>query len=1105
MSIKVLVRQGGGTAAQPDLANLAEPMEGVPVFDTGGAPLIDMAQRWEQGQAGQGTYIYQDMDGSASYRHRPHAEVKLIEDDSGTDYVLAWGRMEGGNDTGRPMGGRQTLGHGRVEHNPIQVMDCNMDLRGLPFRTVWSRPAETSWQRLEALQARSLNGGSSTGGVKRTTTVITVDRFTAGHLVHATDTVDMDANDYPVGTTPAEVMEDIFSQWEGKRWGVTLHHEEGVGTHKCLLVLNPEDHETFSSALRISDHLEDFDPDSETAPTLAPEWRRGAGKTSDNSDVISGLISIYGGTTDNPRHLYVSTADPEDEYETWVDVYHDDVARNATQAERRANKILQDRKRPYNTPQPSIRLHPSQVTLITAGISIEVKSVVLNQGADRNDFVWWHIAEIRWEPLPDGDWMAHLQLGRGRNAGLSNGGGGPTQPGSTSPKPAPEHVPDPGDTTEHFYTAEIGSEDPFWDGILPQGSSGDGAAGTDRYFFKSSAPDKRQESWAASAGDTYRIEGYVNTASAGQLTLSFHSDAPGTDNPTDTTLTEAAHVISPAQPNSGNTWVFFTAGPYTAPVGTTSAALGRTAGVSFDELSIFLVGDPAANDEDAVDYGDYPHSSTHWLPSDYVEARLDEHSAQIAELPQAIRDALSWKEPVRVATTANGTLASAFENGDTVDGVTLATGDRILLKDQTTGADRGIYTVNASGAPTRATDFDASAEVLGAVILVTEGTANADKVYVCTTNAPITLGTTSLSFTALGGGSGSVATDTIWDAKGDLAAGTGADTASKLTVGADDTILMADASTGTGLKWVASASPSAVGTAAATGTADTFTRGDHVHAHEAAHVAHDTIYDAKGDIIAGTGSDAAARLAVGSNGKILVADSAETTGLKWATGGSIAVTVAGNLGDIPPTSPGTYDEEFLGTADTLPANYAWTSAPSGSDAWFLNSRWPSLLTVEGTGNTDYTLTISSFSAAATFGIWAKVYAGPFTAADIAAVRMYVANSGFTEARGINYRGSGSRNTGIRALKIISSSETVWGTEATGFRSAGVYIGLTRDGSNNFTSWFSNDGVAWDRLATAESHTITIDRIRFTFRTGSILSLVGLDWIRYRTDNAFPRP
>lgn len=79
---------------------------------------------------------------------------------------------------------------------------------------------------------------------------------------------------------------------------------------------------------------------------------------------------------------------------------------------------------------------------------------------------------------------------------------------------------------------------------------------------------------------------------------------------------------------------------------------------------------------------------------------------------------------------------------------------------------------------------------------------------------------------------GAVASDGIWDAKGDLAGGTGANTAAKLTVGANDTILMADAGQTTGLKWVASQTPStqAFGDAAAEGTADTYSRGDHKHA-----------------------------------------------------------------------------------------------------------------------------------------------------------------------------------------------------------------------------------------------------------------------------------
>lgn len=112
---------------------------------------------------------------------------------------------------------------------------------------------------------------------------------------------------------------------------------------------------------------------------------------------------------------------------------------------------------------------------------------------------------------------------------------------------------------------------------------------------------------------------------------------------------------------------------------------------------------------------------------------------------------ISWKQPVRVATTVAGTLATSFENGDTVDGVVLATGDRILIKDQASGIENGIYVVAASGAPTRATDADAGAELVNATCFVSEGTANADTSWTCTTNATITVGATSLTFAQISG------------------------------------------------------------------------------------------------------------------------------------------------------------------------------------------------------------------------------------------------------------------------------------------------------------------------------------------------------------------
>lgn len=123
----------------------------------------------------------------------------------------------------------------------------------------------------------------------------------------------------------------------------------------------------------------------------------------------------------------------------------------------------------------------------------------------------------------------------------------------------------------------------------------------------------------------------------------------------------------------------------------------------------------------------------------------------------ALAQSISWKAPVRAATTAAGTLASSFENGDVIDGVTLATGDRILIKDQAAGAENGIYTVNASGAPTRATDTDTAGEILQAAVLVEEGTTLADTLWVNSTNAPITLNTTALVFVRIGGATALVA------------------------------------------------------------------------------------------------------------------------------------------------------------------------------------------------------------------------------------------------------------------------------------------------------------------------------------------------------------
>jgi hypothetical protein len=114
-------------------------------------------------------------------------------------------------------------------------------------------------------------------------------------------------------------------------------------------------------------------------------------------------------------------------------------------------------------------------------------------------------------------------------------------------------------------------------------------------------------------------------------------------------------------------------------------------------------------------------------------------------------EGLHIHESVVAATTANVNLANALENGDTLDGITLATGNRILVKNQTTTSENGIYVVQASGQPTRATDFDTATEVdSGDFVFVYSGTINASTGWV-QTNRPATIGTDPIVFTQFSG------------------------------------------------------------------------------------------------------------------------------------------------------------------------------------------------------------------------------------------------------------------------------------------------------------------------------------------------------------------
>ena len=115
-----------------------------------------------------------------------------------------------------------------------------------------------------------------------------------------------------------------------------------------------------------------------------------------------------------------------------------------------------------------------------------------------------------------------------------------------------------------------------------------------------------------------------------------------------------------------------------------------------------------------------------------------------------VSQGLDVKDSVKAATTANITIATALNNGDTLDGVSLSTNDRVLVKDQSSASENGIYIVGSS--PARADDLAAGADAAGMFTFVEKGTVNADNGFVCTSDkGSAVVGTNNLAFSQFSG------------------------------------------------------------------------------------------------------------------------------------------------------------------------------------------------------------------------------------------------------------------------------------------------------------------------------------------------------------------
>lgn len=244
---------------------------------------------------------------------------------------------------------------------------------------------------------------------------------------------------------------------------------------------------------------------------------------------------------------------------------------------------------------------------------------------------------------------------------------------------------------------------------------------------------------------------------------------------------------------------------------------------------------------------------------------------------------VSSRRPVRVATVTAGALATAFADGQTIDGIILATGNRVLLKNQSSPVQNGVYIVQASGAPVRAPDYGDGDAVAGSFVYVQEGTVNAGSGWLCSNiSGADVIGTSDITFKLISGDVSTAGTSTDnaivrWDGTTGLRV-------------QNSTVTVDDIGNFAGLKYLQFdeiASPATP--AAGTGRLYMIAGDDGVWWKDPSGVETDLtvgfgsggVLTAKGDLLTRTAS-IDTRLPVGANGYLLTPDSTTATGLRWA-------------------------------------------------------------------------------------------------------------------------------------------------------------------------------------------------------------------------------
>ena len=212
--------------------------------------------------------------------------------------------------------------------------------------------------------------------------------------------------------------------------------------------------------------------------------------------------------------------------------------------------------------------------------------------------------------------------------------------------------------------------------------------------------------------------GYLNGVSSN---IQDQIDAKGASNANLTAIGNLAKTDGNLIVGNGSTWVAENGATARASLGLGTIATQAANSVSISGGSITGLGTPSSSSDAATKV--------------YVDNLVTGLKTRII---------------CRVATTANITTATDLQAGDTLDGVTLVEGDRILVKNQSTDTQNGIYLTAASGQnAARDPEFDTVAELAGQMVIVQEGSAGADKFFLCTTNNSGSIGSVSITFTVV--------------------------------------------------------------------------------------------------------------------------------------------------------------------------------------------------------------------------------------------------------------------------------------------------------------------------------------------------------------------